>query len=207
MCGPDRCRTITLAGVLYHKLQRYAAFVRYHVILGHGQLLVFENALRKRTGIELPFSHHERHSHIDLSTCYIYSGLITESDLPQQSQSFDSNHPGRHALPRVYGENGWTSSDEDLMTSFVVWHNPKKSFFRSSLSSSSSASHGDDERTQGGLRKRTTLKQVSQLGKEGKAMIFKARSRAERDLWVMAIAGEIERLQEHAGDEYRLVDT
>jgi hypothetical protein len=201
ICGLDLCRTITYSGVLYHKLQRYSAFVRYHVILCPGQLLVFENALRKRTGTALPFSHHERHSTIDLADCYIYSGLITEADIPQQNQTFDSKHPGRHALPKIHPGDGWTSSDEDVATSFVIWCNTKKSFFRSSSSLSD-----DTVASQVQPRKKTILKKVSQLGKEGRTMIFKARSRAERDLWVMAISTEIERLQVDTHDDYRLVE-
>ena len=215
MCGVSVCRTVTvrpmsnsphepttplnntlltrfvqIAGVLYRKPRRYSTFKRYDVILCHGQLLLFDHILRERTGKAVPHIHNDRHSVIDLKACYVYSGLVTEGDLLSQNQSFDNNHPGRHALPRVYLEDGWTSSDEDIMTCFVIWQNKKKSFFRA-----------DGHDGQG--KRRRSIKQVSQLGKEGKSMVFKTRSRAERDHWVLSIGLEIERLQQ--AEEFRIV--
>ena len=131
----------------------------------------------------LPQIHHERESAIDLNDCYIYSGLVTENDLLYQNQTFDSNNPSRHALPRIYREDGWTSSDEDTMTCFVVWQPRQKSFFRAI-----------EQLEEGKHRK--SLRRVSQLGVPGRSIVFKTRSRAERDHWVMNISMEIERLQQ-----------
>ncbi|KKY21926.1 putative ph domain protein [Phaeomoniella chlamydospora] len=116
-------------------------------------------------------------------------GLVTEEDLLYQNQTFDSNRPGVHALPRVYLDDGWTSRDEDTMTCFVIWHGLKKSLFRT----------GED--TEGG-GKRQRLRQVSRLGVTGRSMVFKCRSRAERDHWVMNIGMDIDRLQQ--GEDVRL---
>ena len=46
---------------------------------------------------------------------------------------------------------------------------------------------------------------MSQLGATGRSVVFKARSRAERDHWVLAIQVEIERLAAQE-EEVRLVD-
>lgn len=119
---------------------------------------------------------------IDLKDCYIYSGLVTEADLLYQNRTFDSNHPGHSALPRVYLEDGWTSSDEDTMTCFVIWQARKKSFFRA-----------NEEGGEGKTSQR--LRYVSTLGVPGRTIVFKTRSRAERDHWVMNIGMEIEKLQ------------
>ena len=80
------------------------------------------------------------------------------------------------------------------MTCFVLWHGKRRSFFRSS---------GEDDDVndeQGGgsnnESRRSRLKLVSQLGATGRSIVFKCRSRAERDHWVMAISLEIERLQQ-----------
>ncbi|KAI9819332.1 MAG: hypothetical protein M1832_004037 [Thelocarpon impressellum] len=191
MCGVSVCRAVTISGVLYRKPRRLSTFKRYDVVLGHGQLLLFNDALRTRTGKAVPSSHVDRHSAIELGECYVYSGLVTEGDLLSQSQTFDSNNPGRHALPRVYLEDGWTSSDEDIMTCFVIWQNTRKSLFRTSAGK------------EGGRRQR--LKQVSSLGAQGRSTVFKTRSRAERDQWVLRIGMEIERLQQAAAEEYRIV--
>lgn len=151
------------------------------MILCSGRLLIFQDTLRTRTGKEVAHIHHERISTLDLKDCYLYSGLLTENDLLYQNRTFDSNKPGHHALPRIYLEDGWTSTDEDVMTCFVLWYGQRKAFFRSP----------DEGAT--GRWSRTRLKRVSQLGASGRGVVFKARSRAERDHWVLAIGVELER--------------
>ncbi|KAI9681594.1 MAG: hypothetical protein M1829_000791 [Trizodia sp. TS-e1964] len=190
MCHISCCRSISISGVLYQKPKRHATFKRYWVILSQGRLLIFENSLRKLTGEEVDHIQNEKHSSVDLKECYIYSGLITEGELLYQNQTVDASHPGHHALPRIYMEDGWTSSDEDTMTSFVIWHGTRKSLFRASEESRSG-------------RNKQRLKRVSQLGVTGRSIVFRARSRAERDHWVMSISTEIERLQEP--EEFRFV--
>lgn len=182
MCGISSCRTIIMSGLLYHKPRRHASFHRCGVLLVNGALHIFQASIRKRTGEQVPHIHQEKQSSIPLQDCYIYSGLITEDDLLYANRTFDSNNPGRHALPRVYLDDGWTSTDEDTMTCFVVWQSLKKSFFRA-----------NEEIEGGGTRQR--LRQVSSLGVPGRSIVFKCRSRAERDHWVMSVGMEIDRLQ------------
>ena len=206
MCGISLCRAVTvkkpsqifslpltdlqLAGMLYRKPRRHTTFVRNRVILCHGKVLIFHGTLRERSGKEVPHISHEKSTAIDLKECYLYSGLVTEGDLLYQNQTFDANHPLNHALPRLYVDDGWTSNDEDFATCFVLWHARKKSFFRAS-----------EEEGEGKTRQR--LRHVSQLGVPGRSIVFKARSRAERDHWVTSIAMEIERLQK--GEDVRVV--
>ncbi|MCJ1348425.1 hypothetical protein MMC31_006657 [Peltigera leucophlebia] len=184
MCGISCCRAITISGVLYRKPRRHSTFVRCSVILCHGQLLIFHSTVRERTGKEIPHIQHDRQTVINLKDCYIYSGLVTESDLLYRNQTFDSNHPGHHALPKIYLEDGWTSHDEDTMTSFVIWQGSRKSLFRT---------HESTDNRGGGTSQR--LRFVSSLGVPGRAIVFKARSRPERDHWVLSIGMEIDRLQ------------
>jgi len=68
------------------------------------------------------------------------------------------------------------------MTCFVIWQPQTKSFFRMS-----------EEQDSGKSSHR--LRYVSKLGVKGRSIVFKARSRAERDHWVMSIGMEIDRLQ------------
>ena len=171
-----------MSGTLYRKPKLHSTFQRCGVILCHGQLLIFHGTLRKASGREVPHIQHERQASINLKDCYIYSGLVTEGDLLYQNRTFDSNHPGHHALPRVYLEDGWTSTDEDTMTCFVVWQPQTRSLFRAS-----------EEQDSGETKQK--LRYVSRLGKPGRSIVFKARSRAERDHWVMSIGMEIDRLQ------------
>ena len=190
MCGISCCRAITMAGILYHKPTRHSTFLRSGVILCRGSLLLYHGTLRERTGREVRHIQHERQASIDLKSCYIYSGLITEGDLLYQNQTFDSNHPGHHALPRIYVEDGWTSIDEDTMTCFVIWQPRNRSWFKAS------------EKQDSG-RTRQRLRYVSRLGVPGRSIVFKTRSRAERDHWVLSIGMEIERAQ--AGEDIRVV--
>ncbi|KAL9128921.1 MAG: hypothetical protein Q9217_002511 [Psora testacea] len=190
MCGISCCRAITIAGTLYYKPKRHSTFLRCGVILCHGKLLIFQGTLRERTGREVRHIQHDRKASIDLKNCYIYSGLITESDLLYQNQTFDSNHPGHHALPRIYLEDGWISTDEDTMICFVIWQPRNKSWFRA-----------NDEQEPGKTRQR--LRYVSRLGVPGRSIVFKTRSRAERDHWVLSIGREIEGVQ--GGEDIRVV--
>ena len=190
ICGISCCRTISVCGPLYWKPRRRSTFTKCNVILCHSHLLHFQGSLRAKHGAETLAAHQERLSAIDLRDCYIYSGLITEGDLLYQNQTFDSLNPGRHALPRIYLEDGWKSSDDDFMTCFVIWRAIRKSYFKM-----------QDEGLDGG--KRQHLRQVTSLGVPGQSIVFKARSRAERDHWVMSIATEIERLQQP--EEIRVV--
>ncbi|KAH5998386.1 hypothetical protein HBI82_166730 [Parastagonospora nodorum] len=193
MCGIACCRSIHMSGMLYRKPRIHAPFTRCGVMLTAGTLLIFRDVLRSRVGKQLKHIHHERIANLDLKDCYIYSGLLTGSDLLYQNQTFDANKPGHHALPRIYLEDGWTSTDEDVMTTFVIWHGKAKSWFRAE----EGAGGGEQERKEG---KRTRIKRVAKLGSKGRSVVFRARSRAERDHWVLAIQNEIERAQGDTAD-------
>lgn len=194
MCGISCCRSVMMAGTLFRKPRMHATFRRCHVVLSHGHLLVFQDAVRSRSGSLLKHIHHERIAAIDLSECYIYSGLVTSNDmLTAGTDAYDKSKPGHQGgLPRMYVEDGWSSTDEDTMTCFVIWHGQRKGWFRSE-----SASRDKD-----GARGK--LKLVTQLGKEGRSVVFKTRSRAERDHWVMSIGMEIERLAQ--SEDVRIVE-
>ena len=202
MCGIAECRSIHLSGLLFRKPRRHTSFTRCHVILAHGYMLVFQDSLRKRNGKKLVHIHHERIASISLKDCYLYSGLLAENDLLYQNRTFDSTVPGHHALPRIYLEDGWTSTDEDAMTTFVIWHAKSKAWFRSSRNvddiKTQEASEDDPQKV------KRKLTRVSQLGATGRSVVFKARSRAERDHWVLAIQVEIERLAGQS-EEFRIV--
>jgi len=197
MCGMSSCRTIAISGLLYRKARRRATFQRCGVILTGGQMLIYQATLRKATGEQVKHIHQEKQEVIDLKDCYVYSGLIVEDDLLYQNRTFDANHPGMASLPRVWQEDGWTSSDVDVMTCFVVWTNRKKGWFRTASGGGGTPAHGvDDVEKKPTGQTRARLKRVGQLGVPGRAIVFKCRSRAERDHWVLAVASEIERVVE-----------
>lgn len=216
LCGISSCRSITMSGSLYLKTRRRAAFHRSQVILCGGKLLIYQATLRRSTGEQVRHTHQEKQQVVDLKDCYVYSGLIVEDDLLYQNTTFDANHPGMASLPRVYLDDGWTSADVDVMTCFVVWMNRKKGWFRtaaanqpgqkSDTTDTTGADTTEGGKTRGGSgSKRAKLRRVGQLGVTGRGMVFKCRSRAERDHWVLSVASEIERVVEHEaqtmGDE------
>lgn len=186
-CGISGCRTIQLSGPLYSKPRLHGNFTLAHCLLIPGHVLLFESALRATSGNIVKHVHHTRRQVIDLADCYIYTGLLTEGDLLYHNTTFDANSPGHHALPRMWPEDGWDNWDEDIMTCFVLWKPAGKSWYR------------DQASDQG---KRSRLRRVSTLGKKGNRIVFRARSRAERDRWVLALTAEIEK---QASDEAQQV--
>ncbi|PLB53368.1 PH domain protein [Aspergillus steynii IBT 23096] len=192
MCSLSGCRAIKMSGQLFRKPRRHSTFKRCDVVLTDGKLLIFRSSLRKRNGVEIPHIHSSIETTIDLTDCYIYSGLLAESDLLYANQTFDSNNPGHRTLPRAYlSTDLYTSTDQDTAITFVVWQPLRKNLFR--------AIEGKRGQT------RQTLKQVPKLGVHGRTVVFKARSRVEKDRWVLSIASEIDRLQEQTPEDIRLV--
>jgi hypothetical protein len=178
MCGISCCRTIHMSGLLYFKPRLHKLFTAVQCILIPGKLIMYETLTRTRSGRAQPSTSHERVEAVDLEDCYLYSGLLTENDLLYQNRTFDSNNPGHNALPRMWLDDQWTSRDEDVMCCFVLWRSLNKGWFRGSKE---------------GEEKGTRLKRVTKLGATGRSSVFRARSRAERDQWVLALAAEIER--------------
>ena len=206
ICSISSCRTISLSGLLYRKARRHGTFHRCGVVLSGGKMLIYQSTLRKTSGEQVPNIHQEKQQVIDLTGCYVYSGLIVEDDLLYQNRTFDANHVGTLAsLPRVWTEDGWTSSDVDVMCCFVVWMNTRKSWFRTAGDSIFGTNREETTQVEGvpaaGAKEstgktRARIKRVRQLGVPGRGMVFKCRSRAERDLWVLNLGIEIERLVE-----------
>ena len=121
-----------MSGQLFRKPRRHATFKRCDVMLTGGKLLIFRSALRSRNGVEMPHIHQELETSIDLADCYIYSGLLTDSDLLYANQTFDNSNPGHHSLPRAYlSPDLFTTRDDDTAITFVVWQPLRKNYFRS----------------------------------------------------------------------------
>jgi hypothetical protein len=186
-CPATRCRAVLCSGPLYVKPRLRGTFVLRLCVLVPGALLMFEAARRGSSGAAKKHVHHARTARVGLEGCYLYSGLLTDADLlyhDRGAAGFDAAAPGHHAVPRVWPEDGWDGWDEDVMACFVLWRPGGRSWFRHA--------HGDGDdgaRSKGGMR----LKRVSALGKKGNRVVFRARGRAERDRWVLALAGEMER--------------
>lgn len=184
-----------MSGQLYRKPRRHSTFKRCNAILTGGKLLIFRSSLRSRNGVEIPHIHQELETNIDLTDCYIYSGLLTDNDLLYKNQTFDINNPGHHPLPRAYLQPDlFTTCDDDTAITFVIWQPLRKNYFRAQ-------EYGKRGRT------KQSLKHVSTLGVHGRTIVFRARSRVEKDRWVLSIASEIDRLQEEWREDIRIVSS
>ncbi|RPA79096.1 hypothetical protein BJ508DRAFT_211467 [Ascobolus immersus RN42] len=174
-CGISSCRTITHAGPLYLKARKHSTFRKVHAVLVHGNLLLYEaNYRHPLSGVALPALAQMKHSTHPLQHVYLLSNLLTSASLLPSTtggSATTTTTAGKPYTPRVY-DDGVTSSDTDEQLAFCLWVAPQRVLV------------GDGK---GGV------KRVGALGREGSVKIFKARTRAERDMWVGALAVEIER--------------
>lgn len=175
-CPISSCRTIALRGVLYRKPRVHATFRKYDCMISHGQLLIYNYSHWSPTGDETPHIHQSRKKVIDLKHSYVYSGMVATTELIGARETSDREGPGRHALPRLY-QDGWTSQDEQEALCFVMWTARRRKAFL-----------GVDT-----IDVDETNNSVSRLGVPGRSMVYMARSRQERDLWVQVLGNEIER--------------
>lgn len=203
VCNLLACRAVRMDGQLYCKPFRNTTFERYNALLTEGKLILFESVVRSHRNAAVPHTFVERKREISLRDCYVYSGLITDHDLLYHNTGFDSHTARPQVAPRIYLDDGWTSSDEDTARSFVIWINTRKTIFRESTeigpAAAGSADGDGSERNNGWQRWR----RVAALGTPGLSVVFKARSRAERDKWVLALETEIDRWQQE--EDFRLV--
>jgi Pleckstrin homology domain len=81
-------------------------------VLTSRTLIIYEHTSRSHRGIRQHRIHHKKLQSIDLRHCYLYSGLMVDTELTYQTTTFDP-HLGYRILPKVYHE-GWTSVDDDL---------------------------------------------------------------------------------------------
>ena len=143
--------------------------------------------------MDIPHVHQQLEGTLDLQDCYIYSGQLVDSELLYGNPTFDISRPGSRALPRIYRSSDmYTNRDEDTAISFVVWQPLQRNYFRAEKAN-------EQGETQQAIRPVTTL------GAHGRTVVFKARSRMEKDRWVMSISAEIDRLQENRSSEIRLL--
>lgn len=205
-------RSITIQGRLFQKPKKFASFRQYQVILSNGKLLLYNltNSLYNN-GVC-----HTKLMTVDLanSSTYVYSGPVTESDLLQgRDRSFDSKNPGAHYIPRVYAD-GWRSSEPEEHRCFVLWFGRKKplkikrSQFKQGIDTKELDDNADGDKDGDAEGKNNgidlDIKFVNRLGVTGVSMVFLARSRQERDLWVLALNTEIERIAESATSDIQL---
>ncbi|GAV52798.1 hypothetical protein ZYGR_0AI00800 [Zygosaccharomyces rouxii] len=194
-------RPILHRGVLHQKPKKHSVFSKYWVVLIPGFLILYRYFRRSKTGYAKPSIDRVHYMTIPIEECYVYSGTLTELDLLDRDKTFDEFNPGSHSLPRIY-DDGWSSSETETSRCFTLWFGKKRILSRSSKnlqdqksqSSSPQISDLKNEPASGNLQNPNMIRVVRQLGVSGRSMVFMARSRQERDIWVLSLHYELERL-------------
>ncbi|SCU90396.1 LADA_0F03752g1_1 [Lachancea dasiensis] len=222
-------RPIISNGVLYQKNHKHSTFKKFFVILTPGYLILYQYFKSGKINYSKKVCDHRHHVTIPIEECYVYSGNLTSLDLLERDKQFDYLNPGKKPLPRVYSD-GWRSSESEGTRCFTLWFGTKRAvsnysflFSQSSNTRWRTASSTDTlgatspkadcakskKRTSetGELSMEDDLKKnpgfihlATRLGVSGRALVFMARSRQERDQWVLRIHSELERLRN--GPEY-----
>ncbi|CAG8573882.1 14357_t:CDS:2, partial [Dentiscutata heterogama] len=177
-CILNGCRGITKSGLLYQKVHYYGNFNNYYHVLTRGYLIFYRLYSWSMIGRKAHRSYHRRKGIINLLDCYVYSGHITDHDLPYSSTPHRVGNE-MYNFPRIYSD-GMCCFDEKDECTFVIWQGNK---------------HHVIERS-GVIG--VEFRKKAKLDSNGKVWIFRARNKSEREEWVWALNVEIERcLMEH----------
>ncbi|CAK7896059.1 prospore membrane adapter protein Spo71p [[Candida] anglica] len=185
---------VLMSGYLYMKSKKHGDFIQYFVVMCPGFLLLFRISRRSKVnGVLKVTSCFEHYMTIPINECYIYSGESSAPDLLISSQrQFDSQNPGRHQLPRLYAD-GWRSSEEEPLRCFTLWVGRKRNIIgnenlNQNYFTSNSSSNGSTLPKNPGV-----IRMIRKLGLTGRTIVFMARSRQERELWVSRFQTEFDR--------------
>ncbi|CAI1823141.1 hypothetical protein SEUBUCD646_0B02320 [Saccharomyces eubayanus] len=213
--GISLSRPLIQKGPLYQKPHKHAVFSKYYVVLISGFIILFHCFHRSTTGFAKEVLEYAHYMTIPIDDCYLYSGTTTELDLLKRDRTFDEINLGSHTLPRVYGD-GWRSVEDESSRCFTLWFGTRRAI--SSNPSPKKEKEKEYSKFSGGqhnfvdlpsaleidldyserLNITDRIHYIKKLGVSGKSMVFMARSRQERDIWVMSIYDELERLRRTA---------
>ncbi len=197
--GIAMSRTILMKGVLHQKPKKHSTFRGYYAILCPGFLILYKLYRRDLFGVATSQPDYRHHLTIPLSGCYIYSGTQTFCNLLQRDLTFDKMNPGNHPLARVY-EDGWKSSEEEEQRCFILWFGKKRDLSNSHINKTQESSMKNSNTLFEAVKppsdivqNPSCLRMFGRLGATGHSMVFMARSRQEKDLWVTSLFSALER--------------
>lgn len=194
-------RPLIHQGVLYQKPKKHSTFTKYLVVLIPGYL-IFYKPKRTKSGFPKEVIDHKHYLTISIADCYLYSGSTSKLDLLNRSNKSEDLNPLSKALPRLYSD-GWRSSEEEATRCFTLWFGRKRAILAKRSHSESAQGENKEQKVthhhnKGLEGNPNVLRTVSRLGVSGKSMVFMTRSRQERNLWLLSISSEIERLKRHS---------
>ncbi|WWC88719.1 uncharacterized protein L201_003632 [Kwoniella dendrophila CBS 6074] len=199
-CVIKGCRSICISGKLFMKKDKWDKFRSKYIVLTGGALISFK--IQKKNAF------HIRKKRYSLYGAYVYSGMLALDELPSTSSSdtFTSQS-------RVY-QDGLQSSDGAEDTTFCIRLSSKKfnkhsinhpwGILENDLSNKNnyndieSNNKEEQSKSQTGNQNKVvdsmTSIPIPDLSKKAnQLLIFRARSKLERDRWVWAINAEMER--------------
>lgn len=173
---------VSMYGHLFLKTKIHSNFRPYFVVLSPGFLTIYKTFRRSKwTGASKKSGYFRHFITLPISECYLYSGVSCSCDLLSRQNAVDVMNPGTHSLPRVYPD-GWKSSEEEALRCFTLTIGEKRAILKHRMKKT------DDDLNNPGI-----VKLAAKLGITGRSMVFMARSRQEREIWVQRIFCEIDR--------------
>ncbi|KAK6460502.1 Pleckstrin homology domain-containing protein [Scheffersomyces coipomensis] len=188
-------KCILISGYLFQKSKKHSNFNQFYVILCPGFLVLFSIFRRsKKSGTWKQTASFDHFLTIPISSCYLYSGISTSIDLLERSKEIQPQNPERHSLPRLYPD-GWKSSEEEQIRCFTLWFGSKRGIMGYEKAISK---YNPEDRIKIGSfdsseKNPNLAKLVSKVGLTGRSIVFMARSRQEREMWVSKIQSELDR--------------
>lgn len=203
-------RPISHYGVLYQKPRKYSIFRKYFVILVPGFIVLYSCTNRLNSKSRNYCLDYKYYMTISLQGCYIYSGSVVSLDLLERNKKFNTLDPGHHLLPRIYND-GWRSIEDETSRCFVLWIGEKKHVpnYKAGLKSGKVVHYqfiehimrqvfpGEEWLGQNNLMGPDLVKIINSFYINSGPMVFMARSKQEKDLWITKIYAELERIKKN----------
>ncbi|ODV96687.1 hypothetical protein PACTADRAFT_24532, partial [Pachysolen tannophilus NRRL Y-2460] len=193
--GTALSRCVVMSGILYQKPKKHSVFTKYFVVLCPGFIILYSMFKRNHSGFVKSTTDYRHYLTIPVHESYVYSGMNTTLDLLDRNEEFDEIHPGHYSLPRIYPDF-WKSSEEESERCFTLWFGTKRAIAgkKEHINRRTNDSHASLQNSQiNSSRNPGLIRMVNRLGVTGRSIVFMARSRQERDLWVTRLLSQIER--------------
>jgi len=165
-CVLDKCKPITKSGKVYMRKGLYGQFKLVHLILADGHLMQF----RVLPHSALNLSTHKKTSLLD---AYVCSGYLAAMSLPRGQYDATADSAARRY------HDGLEADDPEEDTLFIVWYHPQPPLIMPTAKEDPSSS---------------ATKNLPSLSAKRKILVFRTRSKLERDAWCWALNCEIEKL-------------
>lgn len=185
-------RSIIQKGLLFQKVKKHSSFHKYFVILIPGFIMLFSLLYSRKKNSLYQYEHYQT---ISIENCYAYSGTACSSELINDDCTFDSANPGFNVTPKLF-EDGWGSEEENNSRCFSIYFgrkDPIKHRYKRNYRDKKYRDSKEDV----DIYNRVLNKKHVKIYFQFKTMTFMAKSRSDRDTWLLALQQELERLNTH----------